>query len=215
MPTADGTNIDTARNDLAFMRALAADRDPLPTLYGAHLFAIGVCFAPALFVTAAAYAGVGGVPAAWAQWTSLPASIVYTPLLIYILIRGSRSGGGGGPSQRAVWYVWSAVAAMTLALTIGFIGAGARLGSGAQVMVMWLPALLALYGGAWTMKAFVRGAPWHGLVAAGCLLTSIVCAWTANPANPATQFMIAGWALLAFFAAPGLAIMLAARRRAR
>jgi hypothetical protein len=196
------------------MRGLAADRDPLPALYGAHLFAIGICFAPALFVSAAAYAGLADVPRSWAEWTSLPASIVYAPMLIYILIRGSRAGAYGGPSQRAVWFVWAAVGFMTLTLTAGFLGASTRLGSGAQIMTVWLPTLLALYGGAWTMKAFIRRAPWHALVAAGCFVTSIACAWLANPGNPAIQFLLAGWALLAFFAAPGLVVMLAARRRA-
>jgi hypothetical protein len=213
--SADSPSVDRTRDDLAFMRAVVADRDPLPALYGAHLVAIGACFGPAELVAWVAYSGLAGVSEAWAGRASLSAAIIYVPLLAAILARGFRVGAYGGVSQRAVWLIWAGVGAMTLALAVGFIGASARDDlDGEQVMIMWLPALLALYGGAWTLKALLRRAPWHGIVAAGCYVASIACAWTATPSRPASQHLLAGLALLAFFAAPGLAIMLAARRRA-
>lgn len=215
MTAAAHSALDAARDDLAFMRALAADRDPLPALYGAHLFAIGACFGPALVLSWAAYAGVAGVSPAWGQLSPLPAAILYIPALIVILARNNRRirrEGRGGPSQRAVWSIWAAVTATIFTLLAGFIAAGARDDlDAAQVMTMWLPAIAALYGGAWVMKAFLRGAPWCALVGVGCFAVSIACAWTANTPTP---FLLLGLGLVAFMALPGLAIMLAARRRA-
>lgn len=201
-------DMQAARADLAFLRALAEDKDPLAALYGWHLIAIGLFFGPVVLFTWAGVAGLIDVPDAWTNWSWVPASVVYLPMLGWLLWRGAQ-GPKGGPTQRAVWYAWAAVGMMTAAILIGLVGASAQVNP--VLMVVWPSIALALYGGVWTLTAFVRGVKWHGLVALGCYLFSIASAWSAT--TPAQWFFL-GLGLLLFLAGPGVAIVLKARATA-
>lgn len=205
--TATGADpeVQSVRADLAFLRALAEDKDPLAALYGWHLLAIGVFFGPAVLFTWAGVAGLIDVPVAWTNWVWLPPSILYLPVLGWLIWRGSRAPGGG-PTQRGVWFAWAAVGMMTIAILIGLIGASVRVDP--LFMVAWPPIALALYGGVWTLTGFMRGAKWHGAVALGCYLFSIAAAWSAT--TPA-QWLFLGLGLLLFLGGPGIAIILKAR----
>jgi hypothetical protein len=205
MTTETTPDVQSARADLAFMRSLAEDKDPLSATYGWHLFTLGVCFGPMVLFTWAALAGVIDVPESWANWSWAPATVIYTPILLWLLIRGNR-GRKPGPTQRAVWYTWAGVGQMTLAIVLGLIIASGRLGPTA--MLLWPQVALALYGGSWTLTSLLRGARWHGLLALGCYVASVVAAYYAG--TP-TQWLVLGLGILVFLGGPGVAIILKAR----
>jgi len=63
----------SARSDLAFMKEVAEDRGPLPSILGAHLLAVG---APYGLNVIYAWAGMRGFvpwPEEWQVWSWAPA----------------------------------------------------------------------------------------------------------------------------------------------
>lgn len=197
--------VQSLRADLAFLRSLAEDKDPLSALYGWHLLALGVLFGPAVLFTWAGVAGLIDAPTAWTNWAWAPAAALYLPILGWLLWRGSRAPRGG-PTQTAVWFAWAAVGMMTMVILVGLVGASIRVHPG--LMVIWPAIPMALYGGVWTLTGFVRRARWHGPVALGCYLFSIAAAWSAT--TPA-QWLFLGLGILLFLGGPGVAIVLKAR----
>lgn len=191
-------SVQTARDDLAFMKSVVENRGPLPWFFGAHLCAVGLLFGLNLLL---------GATLAWptSLWCWLPASILYFP--VWIIINARSDYTSMGPSARVFGAVWMAVFLMTLALVASIITAQIR--TGVAYGLIWPSILCALYGGAWMVGAMIRRRAWMALVALGCFATAILtAAFTGRP----QALQILGVGLLAFFAAPGLGLMRLAKK---
>jgi hypothetical protein len=194
-----------ARDDLAFMKAVAEDRGPLPSLLGAHLLAAGAPFGLNVIY---AWAGIRGFvpwPAEWQVWSWAPAAVVYTPWLFVLLFAGRRATFG--PSGRGFAGPWAGVGLMTV-MTVSVL-AVATPATGPQVWLVWPALAVTIYGGAWASAAFASGRYWGLVVAAGCFATAIACSALINTPE---HWLAMGLGLLLFVAVPGWLMMRRARR---
>ena len=119
--------MQTAREDLAFLRAVAEDRGPLPRAIGQHFVVIGLIFGLNVIY---AYAGKTGL-APWPSgedslWGWLPATLLYLPYSFAFWFRAR--GYEPGPALRTFGVAWGAMVLMTLAIVASIYVAGASTG---------------------------------------------------------------------------------------
>lgn len=165
-------NARAAREDLAFMRELAEDRGPLPSILGAHMLAIGAPFGVNVIYAWAGMRGLAPLPAEWEVWSWAPATIVYIPALIYILFK--TRGATQGPAGRTFAAAWTGVGLMTWVIIAILVIATSR--TSPMIWTVWPSLAVSLYGGAWTSISLIRRRYWGLAVAAGCFATAIACA---------------------------------------
>jgi hypothetical protein len=194
-----------AREDLAFLRAVAEDRGPLPRQLGEHFVVLGLVYGLNVL---AAYAGKAGfIP--WpaesdAIWGWLPATLLHIPYAIVFSIR--TRGYKPGPTIRTFMVAWGAMVLMTGAIVASLFMARAQ--TGVPYDQVWPAIALALYGGAWTVVSVTRKSLGDFVVALGCFITAVICAALIDRPE---KFLALGLGIVLFFAGPGLAIMLRAR----
>jgi hypothetical protein len=189
-----------AREDLAFMKELAEDRGPLPSILGAHMLAIGAPFGLNVIYAWAGMRGFVPWPADWEVWSFGPATAVYLPLLGLIMFKSRHTTHG--PASRAFAAAWAGVGLMTWVIIAILVIATPR--TGPQIWTVWPALAVSLYGGAWTSISLVRRRYWGLAVAAGCFATAIACAALINTPE---HWLAMGLGLLFFLAAPGVVIM--------
>ena len=197
--------VQSARDELAFVKAVMEDKGPLPRWFGAHLFAVGLLFGLNLLVVGA-----------WSQpdlarassilcWA--PATAIYLP--VWFLIHRRSDYAAMGPTARVFGAAWLAVLLMTLVIVACLVTA--QLNSGVAYGLIWPAIACTFYGGAWLVIALIRRRAWMGLVAAGCFATAVACAALIGRTG---MLLALGAGLLLFFAVPGFALMRALRRQA-
>ncbi len=115
-------SVQSAREDLAFVKAVVEDRGALPEWLGAHLLAVGVIFGLNLAVVGAL--SLAGSPVDVSVWSWLPASVIYAP--VWFAIHRRSDYAAMGPSARVFAAACMAVLLMTLAIITSLILATAR-----------------------------------------------------------------------------------------
>jgi hypothetical protein len=196
--------IQAVEGDLAFLKAVAQDRGPLPVVMGWHLVAIGAIFAIAFIHIWAVGIGLAPWPAQyrWLLW--LPGVLAYVPVNIVINARAGHQIAG--PTGRTFGASWAAIALMVppavLVLVIG------QMRTGHPFYLVW-PSLI-FYAGAWIIVAMVRRTGWHAGVAVGCIATALTCA---SLIGSNLQWLVLAAAFALFVGTPGAAIALLGRRR--
>src|SRR5262245_9967026 len=117
-----------AQSDLAFMRAVAEDRGPLPRLFWAHLFAVGALFGVNVLLAYAGLAGLVSSPRSWMVWSWAPAGVIYALAYVWLHIQTSRRAPEfSGPAARAFAAAWSGVLLVTAAIVAVVWIASARM----------------------------------------------------------------------------------------
>lgn len=201
--------VQTARRDLAFLKAVTEDRGPLPANFGAHLLAAGLVFGADSVLTWAIRTDRVSWPPELGDFSWLLAWIVYAPIMAILIFMGARQPAPG-PSGYVVYGAFGVVGAMSAA-TIAVIQIAARQTGDADVKALWLPLLFVIYGGAWSIIALVRRHAWLALVALGSFLTAAAAAALIN--TPEIR-LVAAAGILLFLALPGAVIVRLAHRAA-
>lgn len=190
----------SARNDLAFMRAVADDRGPMPRIIGEHMLVPGVVFGANFILIWAAEAHLFNPPSWFYAFSWAPGAVLY--LAAWPFLSARSRGAPIGPAARAFAAVWLGVALMTL-VSVATIAA-ATLATGKPYFELWPASAFILYGGAWSAIAIVRRSwGWAG-VAAGSFATAVGAAFVLL--QPAAYLIMAA-GLLLFVAGPGLGII--------
>lgn len=192
--------LQSARDDLAFMRELAEDRGPLPHHLGAHLFWPGLLYGLNVAYTWAGMRGFALWTTDWYVWAYLPATFIYIPICIWLSLDGRKQHWG--PAARVVAAAWTGVSIMTV--TVVAIVVVATFRTGTNLAIVWPPTALALYAGAWLALGVVLKRWWATLTAIGCSLTAILMA---SLTDTPEYWLVFGLGLLLFLAAPGYMIM--------
>jgi hypothetical protein len=192
--------IRTARDDLAFMRDLAEDRGPMPSILGAHMLAVGATFGLNVIYAWAGLRGLVPWAAEWELWSWLPATIVYIPVMLFLFTRGRDIAQT--PTGRAFAAAWTGVGIMTWVIVTVLGIAASHIGP--LVWSVWPALAVSLYGGAWTTVSLVRRRYWGLAVAAGCFATALGCAMLIDTPE---LWLVMGLGLLLFLALPGALIM--------
>jgi hypothetical protein len=198
-------DIQAARSDLAFLRAIAEDRGALPAPLGWHLVAIGGIFGLDFVHIWAIFAGYAPWPDSlyWGTW--LPGMIAYLPANLYINLKSRQESWG--PGARVFGAAWAAMATMIPPTLLVMYVAQAE--TGHPFYMIWPALAFVLYGGAWALVAIIRRRLWHALVALGCFASAALCA---SLIRDTVQWLVMGAALVAFVGLPGAAIVRHANR---
>lgn len=205
---------ESARDDLAFVRALMSESGQVQSSLGQALLAGGACFGvqcllQALFATRA------DVPAALHLIVGITPTLVFLVAITWITVRdkGTSKHSVGTRAINAA-FGGGGLAAMTTALIFGYLAFSYR------NMGTWLlhPVMICVVQGVVWYTAFaVRRRGWFGLVSAGWFATSLVLAYMLGLKDERviTPFLLVlSAALLGLMALPGWIIMRAGARQA-
>lgn len=193
--------MQAARDDLAFLKAIADDHGPLPTLIGAHMLAVGFPYGLNFVLVWAVVAGLlPWWPPEQLSSTWIPGTLLYVPLAVYLHGRGASYTAG--PTARLFTAAWSAVGLTALPIVAVMLLAQAK--TGIAFAIVWPALSFVLWGGAWASLAIIRRKAWHAAVALGSFATALASAALIG-APGAWLVMAAG--MLACIAAPGAAIV--------
>ncbi len=201
--------IQSIRDDLAFMKSMAADEGVLPWSIGASFFAAGIVYGVPVVLVWAVLRGLIGLPVGWTSGVSIWSTVVYIPLSILILMKAPKPAPGGA-AGRAFAPAWSGVGLITLVMLAVIFIAGDRL----HVKLMWqvwTSICFALWGACWWVVGMLRPRRGWLWVALGSLANAIVNALLIGGKD---ELLGCGVGILLWLGAPGLMIMLQSRKSA-
>lgn len=167
------SDLDTLRDDLAFMKALASDDGRQDTTVGAMFVAAGLLYGLPLFVVWATLRGLLDLSAGWTPWVSLWSTVAYLPFVAWLGWRRRRSRAPMGPTGRAMAGLWGTVGLTTLVILFTIFWTDARMHVDWMWQV-WCSICFALYGSAWLGVAIASRRRGWALVAAGSYLNAVV-----------------------------------------
>ncbi len=198
--------IQSIRDDLAFMKSMAADEGRLPGIIGVHFLAAGLIYGLPALAAWAILRGLVDVPQSWAGQMGLWPTVVYIPVMILLFLRAPRPTPGAA-TGRALAVAWSGMGLISIAtLAVIFIG-GARLHV-SQMWQVWTSVCFILWGAAWWVVAVLRRDRWWFLVAVGSLITAVINACLIGSPD---EMLGCGVGILLWLAGPGALIILRAR----
>ena len=195
--------IQSLRDDLDYMKALAREGRQAPILGGALLAVAGVDFAAASLVQYAAIKGLIGVTPDMASLSWLAAMAVFVVVLVITKRRSAGRPGAAAVTNRAVQAVWMGSGWAIFAVFLAIIAMSLKTHS-AEPTVFIAPFILAVYGISWTVAAVMSRKAWIWAVALGCYGGTVVMGLLAGTAE---QMLVYAVALLLLAAAPGLVLM--------
>jgi hypothetical protein len=188
--------MQTLRDDIAFMRALAEEGRSTPMLGGAIIASAGGIFGLASVAHWALVAGIlraspWALPMVW-----MAAFAVFMAVLFAVQARMRGRPGSRSPVNRAIAAGWSGVGFAIFAIALALGVAAWRLGDGA-VMGLFPSVILALYGAAWFLAGKMTGRGWMVGTALGAFVFSVAIAFLIGRAElflayAAALFLLAG-----------------------
>jgi len=195
--------IQTLKDDIAFMKALAQEGGSAPLLGGSILVAAGLIFGAASVVHWAVVTGVLAV-SPWA----FPDHLVRRPWSVpgrpgHPQPPFARPAGANSPGNRATGVAWAAVGWTIFVIGVSLMIIAVRTRSEA-VMLVFPSLILGLYGMGWSVAAAMSGKRWIRMTAIGAYAATLLVAWFA--AEPAVYLAYAG-ALVLLAALPGYVLM--------
>ena len=158
------TAAETARDDLAFIKALVAPEDAWQQQFGKIYFTAGLCYSVQMLLHVGQLTGVVPGDGLLAQLVGWGPSVVFIGLLIWILQR-DRPKNIGVPS-RAVGAVFGAVGVANLCLCASIGSIALRLHS-QTIWFIYPVVVMILQGLAWLVACMLRRKRWLALVALG------------------------------------------------
>jgi hypothetical protein len=159
--------MQTLKDDIAFMRALAQEGSAVPLLFGGVMVAAGLIFGVASVLQWMMTSGVLVVPSDWfllANW--VVAGVAFAVALNILLRRAKSRPGFNGSVNKATGAAWSGVGFAIFSSWAGMTAIGLTTGDW-KVMNMFPVLILALYGAAWFVAAVMSGKGWIKLIALG------------------------------------------------
>jgi hypothetical protein len=193
-------NADSARDDLAFMRALVEPTDNWQKQFGETYSAAGLCYCVQMLLHGGQFFGLAPASGPAALAIGLGPTVVFLALLVWI-VRRNPTRPGGGTTSRAVGSVFGAVGATNLALVLA-IGSVAWRWHSLGAWLIYPCVVMILQGMAWLVAFMMRRKGWLALVALGWFATGLAMAAFID--NPAAFAIAAGAGLFAFMLLPGL-----------
>ena len=199
-------HMQTMRDDLAFMRAMAAEGGQGSPKGGIIISAGGFLYGMAAMAEWASLTrrlpfGSTGV---WAPW--LVATVVFYAVLFFT-VRAIKRGGAEGGAGRLVGAAWMGLGFAMFTIILSCVAAATV----TQSPVVWasVPSVfLSIYGAGWTVAATASRKGWMAVVAVLSFLAAIGLGLIAQTT---TAWLAYGAALMLLGGVPGLVL---ARRRA-
>jgi len=195
------------REDLAFLKTVAADGGSLPWYLGASFFGASLIWGLPVVAIWMQLRGLMFSPGPWEGWIWLVATVVYIPFQIgLMLLSKPRPGASTG---RAFLPTWAGMGLIVVVMEAVIFIAGARLHV-QQVWQLWTSLIFAVWGGAWLGVAILRPRRGWMWIALGSFANAIVNALLISTPDEALGCAVG---ILLWMGVPGLMIMLSARAR--
>lgn len=172
----------TARDDIAYMRAMAQEGRQAPLLNGPIMVAAGLIFGVANLVQWAIVSDFVVVAPIVMLWVWLTAGAAFSAALVFLTRRASRKPGYGSTGNKAVGAAWSALGFGIFVMWLSLMAVG--FASGNWDMMWAMPSIVATtYGTAWIISAAFSSQRWMTLVGLISYAGAIACgALIGNPA---------------------------------
>jgi hypothetical protein len=195
--------IQTLKDDIAFMRALAQEGSSVPMLFGGNLVAAGVIFGAGAVGHWLILSGVLRVSPWFYMVNWLGAGAVFAVVCALMIQRAKRQPGYNAGVNRATGAAWSGVGFAVFASWVGMTAIGLTTGDWA-VMDAFPVLILALYGAAWFVAGVLSGKGWIRLVALGSFVGAALMGVLSG-----TPYLMLGYAvcLILLAVVPGLVLM--------
>lgn len=196
--------MQNVKDDIAFMRALAAEGQRTPMLGGAIMAAAGVIFALASLACWAFTEGILRLDQTWGSMIIWMGALgVFLITLTVVSLRIGRKPGASSPTNKATGAAWMGVGISIFAMGVSYGMAGVRLQS--EEVIMTFPSVIfALYGAGWAVASAMTGKKWLWYVALGSWAVAPVLAFFAGDS---TQYLIYAAALLLLMSLPGAVLL--------
>jgi hypothetical protein len=201
---------ETARDDLAFLRALVEPDDRWQRQFGQVYSTAGACYCTQMLLHGGQFLGWAPASGPVALAIGLGPSVVFLAFLCVFMIR-NRQFPVGGATQKAVGAVFGAVGLANLVLIVA-IGSIAWRWHSVQTWLIYPCVVMVLQGLAWLVAYMLRRRGWLALVAAGWFVTGMAMAACID--NMAGYVISAGFGMFAFMLLPGLYTLRQAGRSA-
>jgi len=195
-------HLDSARDDLAFLRALVSEGGQVQGSVGAGLLAGGLCYGmQSLAQWALLVSGWRAPPLLQLAVGFLP-TVVFLAILTWLIIRDRKlSRNGVGTRAINAAFGGAGLAAMTTAAIFAYLAIRH------QSIMIWLfhPMMVCVVQGTvWYIAYAVRRHGWIGLVSAGWFATALLLALLIESH---WFVLLLGLSLLALMALPGWVLM--------
>jgi hypothetical protein len=197
------TNIDTARDDLAYLRGLVDNSGRFQAVAGKVFVWAGALYGVQCLGQGLNAMGAIKLPVNAQLALAFVPTIVLILAMTVIFVRERKANGGKterGAGARALNAVFQGAGIANLILA-GVFAYGASLMQSAQV---WLyhPTVICMFQGvAWYVAWAIRRQAWTGAVALGWFASTIACGLLIT--QPVYFLLTLGVALIAFMAIPG------------
>ncbi len=198
----------SARDDLAFMRALVASGDSLTRPFGEAYLAAGLIYGLQMVLSAGQQMRWLPTSPAWFMVVGFGPTLIFLAVMAWILWR-ARGQSRGGAAARNVGMVFACVGMVNLVL-MGVVAAVAIREHNPMTWLIYPCAVFVLQGLAWLIAYCVRLRPWLAVVAVGWFVTALVMALLVDRA--AYFILAAGLGLGACMIVPGAVILRLARK---
>ena len=193
---------NSARDDLAYMRALVEAPGTFQRSFGEGYFAAGLCYGVQMLLHAGQRAGWIPSEGPVALAIGLGPTLVFLVLLAWIIRR--RTPTGVSMVSRAVAAVLGAAGVANLVL-IAVIGSVAWQEHSLIVWLIYPCTVFVLQGMAWLVIYALRRRTWFGIMALGWFASAVAMAFAVHAQG--VFLAVAGFAFIAFMLIPGWLIM--------
>lgn len=195
--------MQTLKDDIAFMRALAEEGRTAPPLGGAIMALAGLAFGIASLGQWAIVTRVLAVPISWLLGLWLGALLVFLAGLV--VARGKLAGkpGAFSPANTANGAVWQGIG-MAIFFTFAAMTAAAWKTHDIMLLNFSPSIILLFYGVGWTLGAAMSGQKWMRLCTWGSFAAAVGVAFLID--SPA-QYLAYAAALFLLATLPGVMLM--------
>ena len=198
---------DSARDDLAYLRALVDTPANFQRSFGEAYFAAGLCYGVQMLLHAAQSLGWIAPDGPVGLTIGLGPTFVFIVLLIWIIQRERASGRGlAGTASKAISAMLGAIGVANLVLLV-VVGVVAWREQSLLVWLIYPCAVLTLQGTAWLVIYSVWRRTWFALVALGWYAAAAGGAIAAAFDQMAAFIAIGGVAFLTCMLIPGWVMM--------
>lgn len=165
--------IQSVRDDIAFMRALAEEGTQVPLLGGGISLAAGLVFAAASVIHWAITEKVLQVSewALMANWVG--AGVIFGVVCKLLIKRSNAQPGASSSVNKATGSAWSAVGFSIFTMFVALMAMAYATKNGA-IFNVFPVLILALYGAAWSVAADLTGRLWIRFVALGSFAAAVI-----------------------------------------
>lgn len=198
----DKTPSESAREDLAFIKALVAPDDNWQQHFGTLYFAAGLCYSVQIVLQAGQKLGFVSGSSIVSQLIGWGPSVAFIGFLIWFIRR--HGGRPIGSTSRAVTAVFGAVGLSNLILCVSIGSISLRLHS-QTIWLIYPVVVMILQGMAWTVASMLRRKVWLGLVAMGWFGVGLAMAICID--NIEAYVIAVALGIVCFMTAPGYYLM--------